>query len=56
MSKHVTRVVDEDINVSELLHGRSNRSIDGIVVANIGHLVDDLTASIQSLQLLLQCR
>ena len=56
MAKRVTHVVNEDVDPAKFLDGRSDRSIDGIVVANIGHLVDDLTASIQSLQLLLQCR
>ena len=44
------------VNPSEFLNGRGNCSIDGIVVANIGYFVDDLTISVRSLQLLLQCR
>ena len=56
MASHVNHVVDEDTNPSEFLDGRSNRSIDSIVVANIGYFVDDLVTSVGSLQLLLQCR
>lgn len=56
MAKYVTHVVDEDVNPSEFLNGRGNCSIDGIVVANIGYFVDDLTTRIRGLQLLLQCR
>jgi hypothetical protein len=55
MVKYGTHVVDEDINPAEFLDGRSDCSIDGVVVANVGYLVDDLTASIRSLQFLLQC-
>jgi len=55
-AKYVTHIVDEYVNPPELLDCGSNCSIDGIVVANIGYSVDDLTTSIGSLQLLLQCR
>ena len=49
MAKCVTHVVDEDVNPAEFLDGRSDGSIDGVVVTNIGHFVDDSTASIRSL-------
>jgi len=52
----VTHIVDEDVYPPEFLDSGSNCSINGIVVANVGYSVDDLTTGIGSLQLLLQCR
>ena len=49
MAKCLTNVVDEDVNPAEFLDGRSDGSIDGVVVTYIGHFVDDSTASIRSL-------
>lgn len=53
MAKCVTNIVDEDVNPAEFLDGRSDCSIDSIVIANVGHLVNDLAAHIEGLKLLL---
>jgi hypothetical protein len=50
-----TYVVDENVDFAEFFNCWCDCSIDGIVVAYVGYLVDDFAACIGSLQFLLQC-